>query len=210
MAKTKPQQFRSSLDEQMDEEPVPGLQSMPVQPNPCPKYCPKFVCILKDSCNKKCRNLDVIKATICDICENEQNCPENRRKFLLESDYTKQVEENKKDIIKTNMEELKALHRHEELVFKETHEKIAHIKWYEMTVLPSLKRTEQDAMQKIVFYRDLFKKFNVEYTPDVVIQEGTTMNSITTLPQKKPMMSISNIIMIIGIAVLVVVYILFG
>ena len=200
----KSKRVTSSLEQQIDEEPVRGLTpDYDIPSSNCPKFCPKFTCIIGErECHNECENLDAAGALICDICKNEKDCSETRRKIILNADYVQRTTEKKEKIDKVTegFDAIKMHHAHLEMSYREKKDKMLTLKWYDFQLYNSLKNDISELEIELKYIRKVMNTMGIEHKQEIVIDQPQQ--------QKKGALNIGNLIMIGIIGLLIVIYLL--
>jgi len=200
---SKPKRVSSSLEEQIDEEPVPGMTPQYQIPSSnCPKFCPKFKCIIGErNCHNECENLESAGALICDLCEDEKECSETRRKIILNADYVKRTTEKKTkiDAVTDGFDAIKFRHAHLETSYREKKDQLLTLKWYQLPLYTSINNDLGEIEIELKYIRKVMNTMNIEHKQDIVIDQKQ---------EKKGALNTGNLIMIGMVILLVVIYLI--
>ena len=188
----------SQLEREMDGDQVPqSPQRFRHSPKPCPRYCPIFVCIVGDGCKEECRNLEMVKGSICDLCENDGTCSKKRKMALLDLEYFKEVKKRQSDESVTRIEELKSQHRHFELSYKNLKEQAIGLNLFSFAKKTSIQEQGYFYRNKLEVYREVMDILDISYKIDVKLDDLHENEGI----------GIKNWLYLIGICGLVLLYV---
>lgn len=192
----------SSLEQQIDSEPIIGLthqHNIPI--SNCPKFCSKFTCIIGErNCHNECDNLENVGALICDLCLLDKECSETRKKILLNPQYVQKTTEKntQQKSLDDSFGAIKLYHSHLELSYREKKDKLLILKWYQMPLYIALNSEIKDIENELKYIRKGMKIMSIEHKEDIVIDQTTQKKSI----------SAGNLIMLFGIILLGIIWLL--
>lgn len=124
------------------------------RPNNCPQYCKKFNCTLIGDCNDECKKLDMAKAMICELCD-DQCYTEKKKILLLNTTYYQEKKKLFSANILDGVHGVKERHYYLETRWKEVRKKQLETKLYKF----SKKMEHKNDANKIKFELELLRKF---------------------------------------------------
>jgi len=188
----------SQLEQELNEEQQPSKFSrLRHAPKSCPQFCPIFECVIGDNCKEECRNLEMVKGTICDLCIHDSTCSKKRRMALLDLEYFNNVKKLQKDETSSRIEELKAQHRHFELSYKDLKEQAIDVGALSFGQKAAIQQQGLYFRTKIEQYREVMDILKISYKVDVKLGDST----------HEPSALRKNIVWIVLISTLLTIYV---
>lgn len=129
--------------------------------NQCPEFCGLFNCIVKENCGNECNKLDLAKASICSLCDND--CDKERKRVLLGTDYYQHIKVMKTADIMEKLERVREKHMEQETLFKEVSEQFSKTPGYNFPARQQLSSRGKKIKYAIEIYREIMEELGIKY-----------------------------------------------
>lgn len=193
----------SHLEQALDDEQQPGAtERFRHRPQPCPKHCPIFECVVGEGCSEECKNLEMVRGMICDLCVHEASCTKKRRMALLDLEYFNHIKKIQTEETSSRIEEVKAQHRHFELAYKDLKEQAIGVGTFSFGKRVTIEQQGLYFRNKIELYREVMNILDISYKIDVKLDDIQQESGISIKTLFYLSVVIALVVVYVGVVIL--------